>query len=213
MCTEMAAAAGRAGLGLAGAGKVSIWDGDRVYGKTRGETRGGGTQVGIRGEIWAGAEACSLRESGDPDGVPGKGSKRGLGGVDPVGDPVWGSAATGKVGIQVGLGLAAVPYVRIQSYKESADKLHLPLFAGAGEDDGGGGVPGVDSLSLYQVENSRLGMCLTCTLHFYVYDFGLFLQDTIWCQLTLFPKSIPKACGKTCHPEAKHRLPDKIHVN
>lgn len=52
--------------------------------------------MGIRGEIRAGPEAWSLRESGDPDGVPGKGSRAGLvqSGI-PFGAPLplgrWGS--------------------------------------------------------------------------------------------------------------------------
>lgn len=104
-------------------------------------------------------------------------------------------------------------FTSVQSCKERADKLCPPLFADAGEGDGGDGVPSVGSLSLHQVENSRLGTCLTCTLHFYIYSSSLFLHDTIWYQLSLFLESTLKACGKTCYPEAEHSVPDEIHVN
>lgn len=90
----MAAAAGRAGLGLAGTGKVRIgaW-GSRLWGESK----------------WGSVERSGWGWGLQP---PGKwGSRWCLLGVDPVGDPVRGSADAGKVEVQVGLGLIAVSSV------------------------------------------------------------------------------------------------------
>lgn len=73
-----------------------------------GSPGGTGTQLGI----WAWAETCSLRDSGDPHEVPGKGSKRGLVGLDPAVGILLGAPLGIQVGIQVRLGLVAVSSVR-----------------------------------------------------------------------------------------------------
>lgn len=53
------------------------------------------------------------------------------------------------------------PFASLKSCEESPDELCPDLFADAGEEDGGNGVHIVGSLSLHQVENSRLGMCFS----------------------------------------------------